>query len=172
VADARRLFFALWPQPGLQRTIAQATALTAEAAQVQGRLVRTEGLHMTLLFLGEVADGREEALKAAAAEVRFTPFSLKLDVVDSFARAKVLWLGCRETPDALGDLARQLRERVSSAGFEFDRKPLVPHVTVMRDINRGPIPVAIPPIAWTVAGFSLVHSAPGSRYHVVSHWSV
>ena len=131
-----------------------------------------EGLHLTLLFLGEVPEEREPALLEAASQVVPAPFSVSLDVVDSFARAKVLWVGCRETPAALGTLARQIRERVAAAGFEFDRKPLVPHVTVMRDLVRPPLPVAIAPLRWDVRGFALVHSAPGSRYHVVSHWPV
>src|SRR5437868_4272998 len=98
---------------------------------------------MTLLFLGQVAAEREPALLEAAGQVQFAPFSLKLDVLDSFARAKVLWVGCRAAPPALGELARQLRELVGAAGFEFDRKPLVPHVTVMCDLARPPLPVAI-----------------------------
>lgn len=170
MTSARRLFFALWPAPELQRTIMQAGTRAAQAARIEGRAVRIEGLHMTVLFVGPVAAEREAALHAAADAVRITSFSLSLDVVGSFDGARVLWVGCRSVPAALGDLARQLRERVAAAGFEFDRKPLVPHVTVMRDIARGPAPTAIAPIAWEVDTLALVHSAPGSRYHLVSQW--
>jgi len=152
---ARRLFFALWPSPGLQRDIAAAAAAQIRNAGVTGRVARTEGLHLTLLFLGQVS---------------VPAFSLSLDYVDSFAKARVLWLGPRKAPEALGLLARALRERMTAAGIEFDRKPLVPHVTVMRDLSRAPKPTALAPLAWAVDGFALVESAPGSRYHVVSHW--
>lgn len=166
----RRLFFALWPSPGLQREIAASAATLARKAGVTGRTPRTEGLHLTVLFLGQVKPEAEVSLYEAAAGVVTPGFSLTLDRMDSFAKAKVLWLGCREAPGALGLLARALRERVAAAGIEFDRKPLVPHVTVMRDIDRPPQPSALAPLAWAVDGFALVESAAGSRYHVVSHW--
>jgi 2'-5' RNA ligase len=167
---ARRLFFALWPSPGLQRDIAASAATLIRNAGVTGRPARTEGLHLTLLFLGQVAPEAEPALYEAASGAAAPGFSLRLDRLDSFAKARVLWLGCREVPLALGLLARQLRERVAAAGIEFDRKPLVPHVTVMRDIDRIPPPAALAPLAWAVDGFALVESTAASRYHVVSHW--
>lgn len=172
MAEARRLFFALWPEPGLQRTAAATAASAAQAAGVRGRTVAPDGMHLTLLFLGSVASADEPRLHDIAAAIVAEAFELRLDRVDCFAKARVLWLGCRNTPDALGALARKLREGVAAAGIEFDRKPLVPHLTCLRDIDRPLTPVAIAPLAWKVDRFALVHSAAGSRYHVVSHWGL
>lgn len=51
-----RLFFALWPSPAAAERLA--SAATDAAARLGGRPTRLETLHLTLAFLGEVADER------------------------------------------------------------------------------------------------------------------
>lgn len=165
--DARRLFFALWPDPVLKAAIAFAARTPARA--VSGRRVRDEFLHLTLLFLGEVAADAEARLAAAAQDVRAPPFEIVLDRVGGFFRARVLWIGPSQAPAALGELRRQLEAAAGTAGVAFDAKPLVPHVTCYRDVRRALEPAPIEPLRWAVRDFALVHSA-GGQYHVVSQW--
>ena len=167
MADARRLFFALWPDPVLKAAIAFAARGPARA--VSGRRVRDEFLHLTLLFLGDVAADAEARLAAAARDVRVPPFEIVLDRVGGFFRARVLWVGASQVPAPLGDLRRQLEATAGTAGVAFDAKPLVPHVTCYRDVRRALDPVPIEPLRWAVRDFALVHSADG-QYHVVSQW--
>jgi 2'-5' RNA ligase len=131
--------------------------------------VRDESLHLTLLFLGEVAADAEARLAAAAAEVRAPAFELVLDRVGGFFRARVLWIGASQAPAALGELRDRLEAAAGQAGVAFDRRPLVPHVTCYRDVRQSLEPVPVEPLRWPVRGFTLVHSA-GGQYHVVSQW--
>lgn len=185
MADARRLFFALWPDPVLKAAIAGAARTPARA--VSGRRVRDEHLHLTLLFLGNVDAAAEARLAEAAAAVRADAFDLALDRVGSFFRARVLWVGPSQAPPALGELRRQLEAAATQAGVPFDPKPLVPHLTCYRDVRKALEPAAIEPLRWPVRAFALVHSAGGPpaslttdegrrhlrmarQYHVVSQW--
>ena len=168
--DARRLFFALWPDPVLKAAIAGAAR--APARPHGGRRVRDENLHLTVLFLGNVGAEAEGRLAQAAATVRAPAFELSLDQVGSFFRARVLWVGASQMPPALGELRRQLESAAQGAGVPFDPKPLKPHVTCYRDVRRSLDPAAIEPLRWPVRTFALVHSTPagGGQYHVVSQW--
>lgn len=164
----RRLFFALWPDPVLKAAIAGAARATARA--FGGRRVRDESIHLTLLFLGQVAADAEAQLKAAAAAaVRVAPFELVLDRVGGFFRSRVLWVGPSQAPAALAELRRQLEGVAGRAAVTFDPKPLVPHLTCYRDVRKALEPAPIEPLRWPVREFALVHSVAG-QYHVVSQW--
>lgn len=63
----RRLFFALWPDETLRATFAHATHKAVRASG--GRLVPARNLHVTLLFLGSVAERCIPELKAIGARV-------------------------------------------------------------------------------------------------------
>jgi len=167
LTDARRLFFALWPDPVLKAAIAGAARAPARA--VSGRRVRDENLHLTVLFLGAVAPEAEARLAQAAARVRVGPFDLSLDRAGSFFRARVLWVGPSLVPDGLGELRRQLEGAARNADVAFDPKALVPHVTCYRDVRQKLEPVPVEPLRWPVRSFALIRSAAG-QYHVVSQW--
>ena len=63
----RRIFFALWPEPGVAR---QLDALAGAAHAVcGGRRMRRDTLHLTLAFLGDVADAQFDSACEAADEV-------------------------------------------------------------------------------------------------------
>jgi 2'-5' RNA ligase len=72
-----RLFFALWPSPAAAERLA--SAATDAAARLGGRPTRLETLHLTLAFLGEVADERVPGLLALATNLPAAPFELRID---------------------------------------------------------------------------------------------
>ena len=164
---ARRLFFALWPDPVLKASIAHAARTPARP--LGGRRVRDESLHLTLLFLGTVEAEAQARLEAAAGKIRAPGFELGLDRVGSFFRAKVLWVGPSQVPAALPALRAQLETAAGKAGVAFDPKALVPHVTCYRDVRKALEPVPVTPLRWPVRSFALVESV-GGQYHVVSQW--
>ena len=103
---------------------------------VPGRYCSPKSYHVTLAFLGEIEPERIEAVCQAvdSACEGVKGFELSLAGLGTFGRGdkRVLWQGL--SPDdgviALGGRVRaELRER----GFDFDRKPLRPHVTIARD---------------------------------------
>lgn len=169
MTEPRRLFFALWPAPALARSITAAITGVARDRGISGRAVPAAQAHLTLLFLGPVAAAVEARLAKAAAAIRVPRFELVLDQVGCFYRSRVLWAGPRQIPPPLLELWEQLRSAAETAGAGQDYKPLVPHVTGLRDIRDRIRPTPIAPLRWAVTDFALVHSTD-AQYHVVSQW--
>ena len=128
-----RLFIAV-PLP---KTIADRAAACLTGALPALRPVRPELMHITLAFLGQVADDRLEVAAAAAraAAAGCGPFDLTVDHAGRFPQAgrpRAVWLGVGAGKDQLERLAlavgRELRER----GFGLEDRPFAPHLTLAR----------------------------------------
>jgi 2'-5' RNA ligase len=55
-----------------------------------------------------------------------------LDRLGHFGPA-LLWIGPAKAPDWLGPLARAVRERLQAGSVPFDKRPLEPHLTLVRN---------------------------------------
>ncbi|GAB4363395.1 MAG: RNA 2',3'-cyclic phosphodiesterase [Deltaproteobacteria bacterium] len=104
---------------------------------------RAENLHLTLKFLGEVAEDRVEGLAEgmarAAGDVR--PFDLVLEGVGGFPSIdfpRILWVGIREPLDPVRKLHQNMENVLSGAGFPREGRIFHPHVTVARVRKRLP----------------------------------
>jgi 2'-5' RNA ligase len=169
----RRLFFALWPDAPLRE------ALTPRIRALQpagvGRPQRPDQWHVTLEFLGPVPVRRFEATRCAAAEVQAWPFEIVFDAVEYWRRPQVLCLASREVPSALEGLVQDLRARLASHGFEPERRPVRPHLTLARKVTH-PIELrAFEPLHWPVTQFALVESVTersGSSYAPLAAWQL
>jgi 2'-5' RNA ligase len=168
-----RLFFALWPGPEVRaRLVAQRDAVVRE---YRGRPMRPDTLHMTLVFLGEVADLRVPAALGCGDHVSAPAFTLRVDACAHFADAKVAWLGCTEPPPALRELWLALRDELDHARFGPLDGNYQPHISVARHCLVYPPPKGVPAIEWKVEDFVLVASAPtpgGPVYRVLRHWQL
>lgn len=93
--------------------------------------------HLTLAFLGEVADARSESLVACVtnAVAPLPRFEMTLAGYGAFptaAHPRVVFREVGEGADATIALAAVTRRALEHDGFAFDRRPFVPHVTVLR----------------------------------------
>lgn len=169
----RRLFFALWPDQGLRQSLAGRIRTLVPPGV--GRLQQPEQLHLTLEFLGAVAESRLDAAVAAADAVRAVRCEVVLDRVAFWRRSSVLCLLASETPPALAGLVEDLRSALVAHGFETETRPYRAHLTMARKVMR---PVSLPPpdpVTWPVAEFTLVESRTdpsGSVYTVLRTWSL
>lgn len=167
----------------------------AELRQVQaslrgalsaGRWTAPENFHLTLHFLGEVADERLGALDEtlASALVGERSFDLSLGPLGVFPRhgpVRVLWAGIEGDVSRLCPLEDRLRQGLLSLSLLRPDGRFSPHVTLVRepraeasvrDIARG---VAVRPVAWRVARlvlFRSVQTPTGSAYSVVNAYSL
>ena len=166
-----RLFFALWPDAEEARALgALALALAAESG---GRPVPVGKIHLTLAFLGPVADAQRPAALAAASGLRASAFTLELDQVGAFRRAGVAWAGMSSPPARLLRLQARLADRLRAGGFPLDERPFAPHLTLARRTMRPVGRRAIAPVAWTAKRFTLVRSETGTgRYVVEREWAL
>ena len=101
------------------------------------RLVRPEGIHLTLKFLGNIDASRVQPIAAAlaAASARHTPFRLTLTAPGFFPnadRARVLWIGVGGELRPLIDLQRDVDETLAALGFAAEKRPFNPHLTIAR----------------------------------------
>ncbi|WP_424536523.1 RNA 2',3'-cyclic phosphodiesterase [Sphaerisporangium viridialbum] len=136
-----RLFVALSPPPEVLAEVARVVASHSEAWP-ELRWVAPETWHVTMTFLGEVA---EEVLprlevRLARAAGRYPPMTLAFGGAGAFssaARARVVWLGLSGGGTALPRLAASLAAGAQRAGaVHTDRKPFHPHLTLARSRAR------------------------------------
>ena len=166
----QRLFFALWPDDATRKAM---TAVVEQAAQYhQGKPIRTDNLHLTLAFLGNVDEAQHVCVEAVAESISMAAFSLCMEHLGVFQRAKVLWLGIKEQPDALIQLAESLAVGARACGIQLDDKGFTPHVSLMRKVNQLH-DLEVEPIHWEVNRFCLVQSISheeGVQYQVIKSW--
>jgi 2'-5' RNA ligase len=98
--------------------------------------VEPRGMHLTLRFLGEVADNDLPALEAAIAEATAGtgPLVMRIHGTGVFPnprRPRVYWAGI-EAPAALIDMQQRLEDHMQKLGFEKEEVPFRPHLTLAR----------------------------------------
>ena len=111
--------------------------LRRRAPDVRASWDRAEKLHITLKFLGEIEQGRVEALSQAAlrATESVPPFDLSLEGAGAFpprGLPRVLWLGISDPSGGLARLQRRLEDECAGAGFTREERPFHPHLTIAR----------------------------------------
>lgn len=111
--------------------------VTKELARIQPppvsglRNVKADQVHLTLHFIGE-ADIATVA--EALAPVSGRKFELTLSGVGKFppsGKAKVLWVGIRDTAELLS-LHAVMGKALGAAGFPIETRPYAPHITLAR----------------------------------------
>ncbi|MAF51558.1 MAG: RNA 2',3'-cyclic phosphodiesterase [SAR202 cluster bacterium] len=109
-----------------------------DAAGIRGvRTVRSDGIHLTLKFLGDIERERvadvSEAIGRAASVV--DPFELQIGeagVFPNWRAPRVFWLGLEGELEALGRLHGAVESEIASVGFEPDTRVYQPHLTLAR----------------------------------------
>lgn len=103
----------------------------------RARWADPDNVHLTLLFLGETAEGDLPALAAGLRQAfaRCPPLEMRLVGGGTFPPgrpARVAWVGV-EAPDELMTLQADVaRAAVEALGFEPEERPYHPHVTLAR----------------------------------------
>jgi 2'-5' RNA ligase len=124
-------------------------------------------LHLTLAFIGDLADEVAFDVADSVAKLRFKPFAWQLDTLGFFEEAGVVWVGATDaTVRPLADLADRVRALLDEMHVAYDRKPLAPHVTLLRGVKRFAAQ-KVAPTLWRIESIALYRSAPArqaSRY--------
>ncbi len=142
-----RLFIGIeLPEPIKRRAADVSSDLRERLAKVSRRAtlrwVHPENLHVTLWFLGEVAEDRCAAIASTLRQRFETPsFDLVITGAGLFPPSglpRTLWLGLSAGTDPLVALYRELSARLPALGFQPEKRPYSPHLTVARfkDVAR------------------------------------
>jgi 2'-5' RNA ligase len=137
-----RTFIAIELPTSLQDQIGQRQQILKTRLRAYGleRLVRwtaVEKMHLTLRFLGETDEGQRSHVAASleAIAAAHPLFSLGLGTLGCFPnchRPSVIWLGMRGDLEPLSALQARIEEAARAAGFEADKRPYTPHLTIAR----------------------------------------
>jgi 2'-5' RNA ligase len=152
-----RCFVAAWPDDDTRQRIVRAR--TALPAPAEARPMQDRNLHLTLVFIGELANDAAAEVARAVASVRFAPFDWTLDQAGSFKRARVAWLAGPPTPQ-LDALNATLRGSLDRSAVAYDHRPFFPHVTLWRDVRAfSGTGLLAETIVWCIGGIALFASA-------------
>ena len=166
-----RLFFALWPDDAVRAALARlARSLHQECA---GRMIPAHNIHLTLVFLGNVANGRIPDLRALAAAIAAPSFDLIVDALDYWRHNRIVWAGTAECPEALRKLVAQLTHGLRTAGFRCEDRQYAPHITLLRAARRAPAVQATGGILWRAGDFVLMQSLRRNgavAYEAIGRW--
>ncbi len=167
-----RLFFALWPNTVERGALAAWQPPLRELCG--GREMRPDTLHATLVFLGEVAERRLEALQLAAQEVSSLKFELELTAAHYWGHNHIVYAAPDATPPQLAELVNELEHNLRRHRFHFEQRPYKPHVTLLRNAQwtDKALPT-MPAVCWRPDGFALVQSLSdeqGARYKVLARF--
>jgi len=104
--------------------------------------VRPDHMHLTLVFLGEVAEAHAPAIVDAINEpVTQAPFDLGFGGIGVFpprGAPTVLWVGAVTGAAESIELQRELADRVRRFGIALEGRPFHPHLTLARwKTSRG-----------------------------------
>lgn len=161
-----RCFIAAWPDEPTRvalSSVSDDVRLRIEHRRATG----ADDLHLTLVFIGDLAEDVALELSDAIAALRFKPFAWQLDTLGFFKEAGVVWVGAaRETTKPLADLAVRVRALLDQMSIFYDRRPLAPHVTLLRGVKSFAAR-KVTPIRWSIGSIALYRSEPArqaSRY--------
>jgi 2'-5' RNA ligase len=95
------------------------------------RLVRPDLVHITLKFLGDVPEGRVDAVAQALREVKAAPFPVRVKGIGAFPgkSVRVLWLGLEGD---FSELHQGIEKALASLGFPPEKRGFSPHITLGR----------------------------------------
>lgn len=168
--NTARVFFALWPDEDGRRGLASWQPVLKNAGG--GRIMRADTLHATLVFLGNVANERLEALKLAAEEVAGECFDLTLDEARYWGHNHILYAAPATVPPQLVNLVRSLEHNLTRHRFSFEKQEYKPHVTLLRNAQwiDEPLP-KMTKVCWPVREFVLLQSDGGS-YQILARFNL
>jgi 2'-5' RNA ligase len=116
-------------------------ALRLQLPERSVRWSRVSGIHLTLKFLGDVAEAEVPAIKQSLVRIgqRQSPFSFRVASLGCFPnvkRPRVLWVGVEEETGSLAALQNDVENNLAPLGFEREKRAFHPHLTLGR-ARRG-----------------------------------
>lgn len=171
-----RLFVAVDVPEAIKESIESDVVGVLRDRVAGARWTRPEGRHLTLMFLGNVADERLDEIGDALACVATGqfPFDACFAEIGGFPnlrRPRVLWIGLGEGAEPMGVLATKIERELEALGLEAEGRPFRGHLTLAR-FPRPHVVEALPDVVVPRASFGvreivLFHSQlhpKGARY--------
>lgn len=147
------------------------------------RWVEEQQYHITLKFLGEISEEQLQQVNAATHAVGSAwPQAIRLSAqgvgaFPSVQRARVLWVGLQGDTEPLVRLQQSMERALIDLGFEPEKRPFKPHITIGRMRDPAPMPKALQVHTathfgeWTVPCVQVIQSTlrPTGPIYTVRH---
>lgn len=157
-----RCFIAAWPDEPTRLALASLSDNVRQRIEHR-RVTCIDNFHLTLAFIGDLADEVAFDLATSVAKLRFKPFAWQPDKLGFFEEAGVVWVGTSDkTMKPLAELAERVRALLDQMNVAYDRRPLAPHVTLLRGVKRFAAE-RVTPILWRIESIALYRSAPARQ---------
>ncbi len=140
--DELRLFVAIpLSKPLLKRLAEVQHRLQGKVPHQSVRWVRSEGIHLTLKFLGDTPTDKVPTIRDALTVVgrNAPPCELTVEGLGCFPnprRPRVLWVDVSEPTGRLEALQAAVEEAMVSLGYGAERRSFTPHLTLGRVRRR------------------------------------
>ena len=118
----------------VRNRLAKAQALLIQTG-ADIKLVKTENIHVTMRFLGDISTGMVDAIFSEMKKTEFAPFEIHLKGLGVFPDLhypRVVWAGITDGADRLQSIFGQLEPKLRALGFAPDSKGFSPHLTIAR----------------------------------------
>lgn len=114
-----------------------AVQLKLKSAGADVKWVEPQNIHLTLKFLGEVAEDKIDKIKSMldAIAQRASPFSISLSEIGVFPNLnspRVIWVGIKEGILQASKLAEEIETQMANLGFPKENRPFSAHLTLGR----------------------------------------
>lgn len=165
--DNKRLFLA-FPADELAEELNR----LQDRLALPGRRIPSRQFHLTLRFLGVLSTIQSTSLMKQLPQMRLPRFTLELDQLDCFPRAKVVWIGPSQVPAPLSRLHDDLTLRCRALRLGPPHKAFRPHITLFRHHCTVNFP-SIAPIHYRptqLCLYSSIQSEQGPHYEILASW--
>ncbi|OUR73308.1 2'-5' RNA ligase [Methylophaga sp. 41_12_T18] len=167
----KRLFFALWPDEKTRQKIVQ---FDQQLTEPKLKKVKTDNLHVTLVFLGQVDDEQQKNITEAVSDIKSAAIDLTFDQLTLWQqKCGILCLTSQYQPQSLLALVEQIRQRAIEHGVILDNRTYTAHITLARNLKQLPEVATPAEIDWHATSFALIHSVStehGVDYRVIKSW--
>jgi 2'-5' RNA ligase len=132
-----RTFIAVEPSDEIKNALAAAgRSLQGTPARITS--VKASSMHITLKFLGEIAESQIPKITMALHNIRAHPYHITVLGVGVFGRPpRIIKAEIRDNGATI-DLARQIDALLLPMGIAKDLKPFSPHLTIARVKEYSP----------------------------------
>lgn len=100
------------------------------------KTVKSENVHLTLRFLGDVSETRLDLIKDAVSDATtLSPFKASVEGMGVFPKPsfiRVIWAGVGEGTEELKTLRKNVDQELSEIDFPPEDKDFTPHFTISR----------------------------------------
>lgn len=172
--SSKRLFLALWPDNDVRLQVHKLQqSLIYDPGLATASPVDINNVHITLHFLGQVAEKDISMLMQAVSSVSENCFDIELDRLGYFSRPKILWLGATGQYDVLNQLYKATSRAIKKCIPGYRPRKYVLHATLFRKAVGLPQKEVIEKIFWPANSFVLVESKTypeGVQYRVLNEW--